>query len=94
MWVEDNNDSFVDVQCNCTQGRSGRYCETDEDGCVGNPCYSGCTDVPAEQLDEPGKGAGYVCAPCPAGLEGNGENCTGENGMITEIYQMTLRLEN
>lgn len=49
---------------------------------MGNPCYVGCTDVPAEELGDPNKGAGYVCAPCPSGLEGDGENCTGELRLI------------
>lgn len=90
LWVEDNRDNFVDVQCNCSDGHAGRYCENDEDGCVGHPCFSVCTDVPAEQLRHPGKGAGYTCASCPAGFEGNGENCKGETS--THLYHSTNNL--
>ncbi|KAI0210407.1 Mucin-like protein [Lamellibrachia satsuma] len=67
--------TFRIVQCNCSVGWEGDYCELDLDGCQDNPCTedTNCTDVtPAEQV---ATGKSYNCSDCPAGKEKNEGIC-------------------
>ncbi|KAI0235226.1 Mucin-like protein, partial [Lamellibrachia satsuma] len=67
--------TFRIVQCNCSTGWEGVYCELDLDGCQDNPCTEGtnCTDLtPAEQVTS---GKSYNCSDCPEGTEDNEGTC-------------------
>ncbi|KAI0231500.1 hypothetical protein LSAT2_018133 [Lamellibrachia satsuma] len=67
--------SFRVVQCNCSKGWEGDYCEADFDGCQDNPCTEGtdCTDVTADE--EVSTGRLYKCSECPAGTKEDGGIC-------------------
>ena len=63
---------FVDMECNCPMGKTGRYCETQKDFCAsssGTVCHPLvlCSNHPTN----------FTCGPCPTGYEGNGQVCTG-----------------
>ena len=63
---------FVDMECNCPMGKTGRYCETQKDFCAsasGTVCHPLvlCFNHPTN----------FTCGPCPTGYEGNGHVCTG-----------------
>lgn len=79
---KDENDAdnsgarFNILSCECKNGYTGTFCEADLDACEENfqPCYPGiqCID-----LKPPAEASGFVCGPCPAGLTGDGIECTG-----------------
>lgn len=79
---KDENDAdnsgarFNILSCECENGYTGTFCEADLDACEENfqPCYPGiqCID-----LKPPADASGFVCGPCPAGLTGDGIECTG-----------------
>ena len=62
---------------------AGDHCDEDVDGCAGDPCFTGiqCTDVPPSQLSQ--FPAGFICEPCPVGMDGNGQTCTGQSAVPT-----------
>ncbi|XP_031551867.1 mucin-like protein isoform X2 [Actinia tenebrosa] len=74
--ADSGEEKFIENACNCVDGYTGKYCETDIDACEANlnPCYPGvdCIDLPppANVTD------GYKCASCPAGYSGHGASCT------------------
>ncbi|KAI0233186.1 Mucin-like protein [Lamellibrachia satsuma] len=71
--------TFRIVQCNCSTGWEGDFCELDLDGCQDNPCTEGtnCTDVtPAEQV---ASGKSYNCSACPEGTEDDEGICLSIN---------------
>ncbi|KAK2190863.1 hypothetical protein NP493_66g06040 [Ridgeia piscesae] len=67
--------SFRIVQCNCSTGWEGDYCEADYDGCQDNPCTEGtnCTDLTA--AEEVSTGRQYNCSECPPGTKKDGDAC-------------------
>ncbi|KAI0238816.1 hypothetical protein LSAT2_010422 [Lamellibrachia satsuma] len=67
--------SFRVVQCSCSKGWGGDYCEEDFDGCQDNPCTEGtnCTDMTADE--EVLTGQLYNCSECPAGTMEDGGIC-------------------
>ncbi|KAI0225835.1 Mucin-like protein [Lamellibrachia satsuma] len=67
--------SFRVVQCNCSKGWEGDYCEADFDGCQDNPCTEGtdCTDLTADE--EVLTGRLYNCSDCPSGSKKDGGIC-------------------
>ena len=60
--------------CECNNAWAGAYCTERVNECEGNPCYENveCTLPP-----EPA--TGYLCGPCPDGLQGDGVKCFGKN---------------
>ena len=64
------------LQCECLNGYTGKFCESDLDACEANlnPCYPGvsCVDLPP-----PANITGYKCGPCPSGFTGDGSKCQG-----------------
>ncbi|KAI0208521.1 hypothetical protein LSAT2_006799 [Lamellibrachia satsuma] len=67
--------TFAVVQCNCSTGWEGDYCELDMDGCQDNPCTGGtnCTDLtPEEQVVS---GVSFNCSECPTGTEDDDGIC-------------------
>ena len=74
------NETFKLVECNCTTGWLGDFCETDKNGCADTPCSSiqNCTDLTPEeeqQLDR-----GFNCSACPDGYNDIGGICIGTPG--------------
>ncbi|KAI8514131.1 hypothetical protein Bbelb_084550 [Branchiostoma belcheri] len=74
---------FEELPCTCTAGHTGKNCESELDACAENfnPCFAG---VPCEDLPPPAGMDGYVCGECPAGFEGDGQNCTDIDECLTE----------
>ncbi|KAK2181108.1 hypothetical protein NP493_410g01020 [Ridgeia piscesae] len=67
--------TFAVVQCNCSTGWEGDFCELDLDGCQDNPCTGGtnCTDLtPEEQMIS---GLSFNCSECPKGTEDDDGIC-------------------
>ena len=71
-----NNNKMNLLQCECLNGYTGKFCESDLDACEANlnPCYPGvsCVDLPP-----PANISGYKCGPCPSGFTGDGSKCQG-----------------
>ena len=71
-----NNNKMNVLQCECLNGYTGKFCESDLDACEANlnPCYPGvsCVDLPP-----PANISGYKCGPCPSGFTGDGSKCQG-----------------
>ena len=71
-----NNNKMNVLQCECLNGYTGKFCESDLDACEANlnPCYPGvsCVDLPP-----PANISGYKCGPCPRGFTGDGSKCQG-----------------
>ncbi|KAI0231036.1 Mucin-like protein, partial [Lamellibrachia satsuma] len=67
--------TFRIVQCNCSLGWEGDYCELDFDGCQDNPCTLGsnCTDLTL--ADQVASGKQYNCSACPEGIEDDDGVC-------------------
>lgn len=61
------------------------YTIVDIDGCITQPCWGGCQDVPYTDplivLNPGTAGDDYICDPCPHGMQGSAvgrDGCTGE----------------
>lgn len=71
------------MSCDCQDGYTGTYCESDLDACAENSeaCYRGvtCLDLPA-----PANITGYTCGPCPNGYTGDGKSCSGIKNHTTK----------
>lgn len=67
----------------------GVDCDQDVDGCVGNPCPTGCIDTPASQQQV--TGSAYTCKDCPAGflLNQNKTKCEGKIHVV-KVVEHTL----
>ena len=66
-------DNFVDMECECVLGKTGRYCEDQRDFCItdaGLVCHPlvTCYNHPTN----------YTCGPCPTGYNGTGDTCIGK----------------
>ncbi|KAK2163653.1 hypothetical protein NP493_1450g01005 [Ridgeia piscesae] len=70
---------FAYAGCKCPQGYDGPFCEQDLDGCANKPCYGKCTDRTPQEVTATIDKKQYQCAPCPSGMEGNGESCADLN---------------
>ncbi|XP_069755214.1 mucin-like protein [Narcine bancroftii] len=68
--ISKNNSYFKIPYCSCASGYTGDYCTEDFDACQDNPCFLNdtCKDQPAPLT-------GYICAPCPNNLKGDGIKC-------------------
>lgn len=75
LFLLENGNRFIDFeQCICPVGFGGPHCEIKIDSCKDLPCYVNvtCTNTPVN---------GSIiakCAPCPAGLTGDGRKCYGK----------------
>jgi len=49
-WDATSVDAWYIVPCDCTSGWTGDFCDEDIDGCAENPCFTACSDVPANQV--------------------------------------------
>ncbi|CAH1264799.1 MUC4 [Branchiostoma lanceolatum] len=74
---------FKELPCTCAVGYTGKNCESELDACAENfnPCFAGVT---CEDLPPPAGIDGYVCGECPAGFEGDGQNCTDIDECLTD----------
>lgn len=74
--VDNSGERFNILPCVCQNGYTGTFCEADLDACEENfqPCYPG---VECIDLKPPANASGFKCGPCPAGLTGDGVECTG-----------------
>ncbi|XP_059148171.1 uncharacterized protein LOC131935669 isoform X2 [Physella acuta] len=94
-----SNPYYYYSTCDCDIGYTGENCETDKDGCTGNPCYPGnCIDILASVEQITGKQ--YTCKTCPDGFELFESNTTlsckdideckankcGDNGQCVNTY--------
>jgi len=74
QFVGDNSGAFRVVECNCSDGFEGTFCETEvPDACADDPCFD---NVTCNTTRNP---FGFQCGPCPVGLTGDGENCYGKS---------------
>ncbi|KAK6970572.1 mucin-like protein [Biomphalaria glabrata] len=64
---EFENGWFQIKACHCLPSYTGKYCDSELDGCQLNPCFKGqtCTDLTA--LQQGNNSVGYQCGPCPTG---------------------------
>lgn len=63
---------FLDMECECPLGKTGRYCGIQKDFCesaTGTVCHplATCVNNPTN----------FTCGPCPSGYSGNGAVCAG-----------------
>lgn len=49
-WSSSSVEAWYTVPCECSTGWSGEFCDDDIDGCAEDPCFTACTDVPANQV--------------------------------------------
>ena len=74
--ASEKSDKMNVLECECLNGYTGKFCESDLDACEANlnPCYPGvsCVDLPP-----PANISGYKCGPCPSGFTGDGSKCRG-----------------
>ena len=73
------------------------YTIVDIDGCITQPCWGGCQDVPYTDplivLNPGTAGDDYICDPCPHGMQGSAvgrDGCTGETLLF--IYGITMNI--